>query len=114
MDLKQRYTEGYFVDEEFVEALHQFDVRTASKIAHFIDENVTDFPINDLTSTILGGIIPDDKENPLTFAIEIVREEGYRPTLSDVKEISIDEYLDLYNLNLIIKNGEERSTGADT
>ena len=114
MDLKQRYTEGYFVDEEFVEALHQFDVRTASKIAHFIDENVTDFPINDLTSTILGGIIPDDKENPLTFAIEIVREEGYRPTLSDVKQISMDEYLDLYNLNLIIKNGEERSTGANT
>ena len=34
MDSKQKYIEGYFVDEEFVEALHDFDVRTASKIAH--------------------------------------------------------------------------------
>lgn len=103
MDSKQKYIEGYFVDEEFVEALHQFDVRTASKIAHFIDENVVEFPVNDLTSTILGGIILAETPNPITFAIEIVRKEGDRPTLSDVKEISMDEYLDLYNLNLIIK-----------
>ncbi len=115
MESEQKYTlDSYFVEDEFVVALKRFKTRTAMKIANNIDENISVFPINAFTSTILGGMVFDDDDNPITFALEIIKEEGSHPTLTDIKIISMDEYLDLYNLNLIIKNGEKRSTEGDT
>jgi len=115
MESEQKYIlDSYFVEDEFVAALKRFKTRTAMKIAHTIDENISNFPDNDFTSTILGGMVFEDGDNPITFALEIIKEEGSHPTLTDIKAISMDEYLDLYNLNLIIKNGEKRSTEGDT
>ena len=115
MESEQKYTlDSYFVEDEFVAALKRFQTRTAMKIANHIDENISVFPTNDLTSTILGGMVFEDTDNPVTFALEIIKEEGSHPTLTDIKTISMDEYLDLYNLNLIIKNREERSKGGNT
>jgi len=115
MESEQKYIgDSYFADDEFVMALKKFNTRTAMKIANHIDENISVFPTNDLTSTILGGMVFEDTANPVTFTLEIIKEEGSHPTLTDIKSISMDEYLDLYNLNLIIKNGEKRSTEGNT
>ena len=95
MDAEQRYTrvDGYDVDDYFV------DVRTGIKIAKFIDDNIDDFDYSDLVSTILGVLVMDDNDNPLTFALEITKDESSLVVLSDIKEVSMDEYLDLLNLN---------------
>ena len=42
----------------------------------------------------------------IPFALEIVRTVGDNPILSDIELISMDEYLDLMNLNLYIKSNE--------
>ena len=55
------------------------------KIANNIDENISAFPTNDFTSTILGGMVFDDEDNPITFALEIIKEEGSHPTLTDIQ-----------------------------
>ena len=115
MDSEQKYIgDSYFADDDFVLALKKFNTRTAMKIANYIDESISIFPTNDLTSTVLGGMVFENTDNPVTFALEIIKEDGSHPTLTDIKSISMDEYLDLYNLNLIITNGKKRSTERDT
>tara|TARA_R110000764_G_scaffold223437_1_gene312296 strand:+ start:82 stop:390 length:309 start_codon:yes stop_codon:yes gene_type:complete len=101
MDAEQRYTrvDGYDVDDYFVEGLQDLDVRTGIKIAKFIDDNIDEHFYSDLVSTILGVLVMDDNDNPLTFALEITKDESSLVVLSDIKEVSMDEYLDLLNLN---------------
>ena len=43
MDVKPKYTEaGYDIDEDFVDSIQQFDIRTGQKIAEFIQNNIND------------------------------------------------------------------------
>ena len=108
MDVKQRYIKeaGFDVAEEFVENIQKFDIRTGIKIAKFIQNNIPDIPESILTSTILPGVIIDDDNNPITFAVEVLKYQDYDEfelpdiiVLSDLQIISMDEYLDLLNLN---------------
>jgi len=101
MDAEQRYTrvDGYDIEDYFVEGLQDLDIRTGIKVAKFIDDNIDDFDYTNLVSTILGVLVMDDNDNPLTFALEIVKDESSVLVLSDIKEVSMDEYLDLLNLN---------------
>ena len=47
MDVKPKYTEaGYDIDEDFVESIQQFDIRTGQKIAEFIQKNVNDIELS--------------------------------------------------------------------
>ena len=70
MDVKRKYIKeaGYDVDEYFVEQLQGLDIRTGIKIAKFIETNVITIPTNQLVSTVLGGVVVDDNNNPITFA----------------------------------------------
>jgi len=101
MDVKRRYIKeaGYDVDEYFVEQLQGLDIRTGIKIAKFIEKNVIKIPMNRLVSTVLGGLIVDDDNNPITFAVEIIKDSSPHTILSDLTLIEMDEYLDLINLN---------------
>jgi len=108
MDVKQKYirvSEVFFI-EDFFDRLSELDTRTAIKIAKYIDDNIHALPENKLTSTILGGIITQKNLTPITFAIEILQTHQNSPILSDIKLISMDEYLDLYNLNLKIESND--------
>ena len=67
----------------------------------------------DLVSTILGGIIVDDDNNPITFALEIIKDDSEYIILSDVQLISMDEYLDLLNLKLNIKSNDKRESKSN-
>ena len=112
MDAEQKYIReaGYDVAEEFMESISDMDIRTGMKIAKFIQENIDDIPSNKLVSTILGGVVVDDDNDPITFALEIINNDSEYIILSDVKLISMDEYLDLLNLKLNIKSNEPRKS----
>ena len=112
MDAEQKYIReaGYDVAENFMESISDMDIRTGIKIAKFIQENIDDIPSNKLVSTILGGVVVDDDNDPITFALEIINNDSEYIILSDVKLISMDEYLDLLNLKLNIKSNEPRKS----
>tara|TARA_R110002072_G_scaffold32470_7_gene99103 strand:- start:1157 stop:1528 length:372 start_codon:yes stop_codon:yes gene_type:complete len=112
MDAEQKYIReaGYDVAEDFMESISDMDIRTGIKVAKFIQENIDDVPTNKLVSTILGGVVVDDDNDPITFALEIINNDSTHIILSDVKLISMDEYLDLLNLKLNIKSNERRKS----
>tara|TARA_R110000822_G_scaffold184505_3_gene323841 strand:- start:155 stop:511 length:357 start_codon:yes stop_codon:yes gene_type:complete len=113
MDVERRYIrdKGFEVSEDFVESLSDIDIRTGIKIARFIDEKVDGVDINSLVSTVLGGVVIDDYDQPITFALEIIKDEETNIILSDIKMVSMDEYLDLINLN---KKSNGITRGKDT
>jgi hypothetical protein len=107
MDVKPKYTEaGYDIDEDFVESIQQFDIRTGQKIAEFIQKNVNDIEPNVLVSTMLAGVIINDNNNPITFVVEVIKDHSPNIILSDLVQIDMDEYLDLINLK---SNGKIKS-----
>tara|TARA_R100000935_G_scaffold29558_1_gene49895 strand:- start:6664 stop:7008 length:345 start_codon:yes stop_codon:yes gene_type:complete len=107
MESRQRYTEvkDYDVDDFFLESLQDFELPIAIKIAMFLEENKIEVQTNNLVSHVLGGLIIYNEE-PITFAIEIVKSGSEYMVFTDIKEISMDEYLDLINLNLYVKSNE--------
>ena len=100
MDVEQKYIKeaGFDIDEGFVETIQQFDIRTAIKIAKFIQANVENIEPNLNVSTILEGVVINDEQEPVTFAVEIIKDYSTQIILSDLQLISMDEYLDLLNL----------------
>jgi len=114
MDAEQRYIReaGYDVAEDFMESISDMDIRTGIKIAKFIEQNVDSVPTNKLVSTVLGGVVVGDDNDPITFALEIIKDESKYIILSDVQLISMDEYLDLLNLKLNIKSNERRKSNS--
>ena len=101
MDVKQRYIReaGYDVGEDFIETIQTIDLRTAIKIATFISKERPKLKTNLLVSSVLAGVIIDDYNKPITFAVELIKTNDPYIILSDLKFISMDEYLDLYNIN---------------
>jgi hypothetical protein len=112
MDAEQRYIRAgiYDVAEDFMDSISDMDIRTGIKITNFIKDNMEYVPVNKLVSTVLGGVVVDDDENLITFALEIIKDESEYIILSDVQLISMDEYLDLLNLKLNIKSNEGRKS----
>ena len=102
MDVEQKYiTEaGFDIDEGFVETIQQFDIRTGIQIAKFIQSHIDTVEPNLNVSTILEGIVINDDEEPITFIVEIIKDNSPNIILSDLQLISMDEYLDLLNLKL--------------
>ena len=101
MGLRQKDTEGnkYIIEKDFVESLQEFGTSNSLKIAYHIDRSTFPLISNPLITTILGGLIFDSKQNPVTFAVEVYKTSKNKIILSDVKKISMDDYLDLNNLN---------------
>tara|TARA_R100000935_G_C2803816_1_gene151715 strand:+ start:252 stop:530 length:279 start_codon:yes stop_codon:yes gene_type:complete len=88
-----------------MENLKEMDFELSVVIAKFIETNLQYIPSNNLVSFVVGGLVVYEKE-PIAFALELVRPIGENPILSDIDLITIDEYLDLMNLNLYIKSNE--------
>ena len=68
------------------------------KIAKFIEKNFSSLEGSILVSKVLGGLVMDDDNEPITFGLEIIRNDSEFIVLSNLKIISMDEYLDLMNL----------------
>jgi len=112
MDVEQKYiTEaGFDIDEGFVETIQQFDIRTGIQIAKFIQANIDTVESNLNVSTILEGVVINDNQEPITFIVEIIKDNSPNIILSDLQLISMDEYLDLLNLKLK-SNGSIKGKG---
>ena len=108
MELKPKYIKdsGYDMEEDFMDALHKLPPLMAFKIGKYIEANLEEVPPNDLCTHIRGGVIHYDK-SPVCFAVEIMKTSGMLLTLTDLILISMDDYLDLINLNLHIKSNEK-------
>ena len=115
MDLKQRYIRdrGYDVEEEFMDSLRSLDHKIAVKIALYLEENIYDIEPNELTTYILGGVVHVE-DNPVTFALEIMKIKHRHLTFTDITLISMDEYLDLILENSYIKSNHDNRTNQTT
>jgi hypothetical protein len=107
MGVRQKYTEvkKYDIDDFFIENLQEIEFPLSVRIAEFIEENLKYIPSSNLVSYVVGGLVMYNHK-PVAFALELVRTLGDNPILSDIELISMDEYLDLMNLNLYIKSDE--------
>jgi len=41
----------------------------------------------------------NDHDEPITFALEVIKDTSSQPLLSDIQLVDMDEFLDLLNLN---------------
>ena len=111
MGEKQKYIRKAYYDvaEEFMAAIVGMDISTGIKIAKFIEKNFSSLEVSILVSKVLGGLVMDDDNEPITFGLEINRSETKFIILSDLKLIPMDEYLDLMNLKNIIDSNKEET-----
>jgi len=105
MGLEQKYIKdkGYDVENDFLEALENIDRALAAHIVIFLEENVFDYKPKSRYPYFLGGLVHYNNE-AITFAVQIVKESGNYITLSDLKFISMDYYLDLMLKKKYIKD----------
>lgn len=108
MELEQKSTEDkyYEISDEFLDSMDELGVRTSILIAKEIEHGSMLVPSEPLTTHHVGGIVDDPVEGPTPFAIEILRVDEEVVLLANVSLISMDEYLDLINLNLYIKSNK--------
>ena len=101
MGVEPRYTTdtGLDIGDDFIDTLQDLDIRVGIKIAKFIAEKVQEIEPNPLVSTVIGGLGMDDYNEPVTFALEIIKLNNVSTMLSDLELVDMDEYLDLINLN---------------
>ena len=107
MALKQKYIKdkGYDVEDEFMDALKSFDTKVALNIAYSLENNIKDLEPNEICTYILGGLV-FVKDQPVTFAVEIMKVKYRYLTFTDIQLISMDEYLDLMLEDSYIKSNE--------
>ena len=106
MGLKPKYIKdrGYEVEDDFIDSISELeDITLKILISDYIDSNVKDYPINKLTTYVVGGFVRHNNES-VYFAIEILRSPRMNIVLTDFHLIDTNEYLDLINLNCYIKN----------
>ena len=105
MGSKQKYIKGNAFDfeDDFIDSLAELeDIILKIKIGRYIEENLKDYPVNKLTTYVVGGVVIHNEES-IYFAIEILRTPRMNLVLTDFHLIDLNEYLDLINLNLYIK-----------
>lgn len=106
MGSKQKYIKGNTFDfeDDFIDSLAELeDIILKIKIGRYIEENLKDYPVNKLTTYVVGGFVRHNNES-VYFAIEILRSPRMNIVLTDFHLIDTNEYLDLINLNCYIKN----------
>ena len=105
MGSKQKYIKGNTFDfeDDFIDSLAELeDIILKIKIGRYIEENLKDYPVNKLTTYVVGGVVIHNEES-IYFAIEILRTPRMNLVLTGFHLIDLNEYLDLINLNLYIK-----------
>ena len=103
MDLLQKYTEAdrfYELDEAVIETIDSLSLVNATRMIQQIQKCIPLLERKNHRSQIIGGVLKGNK--PLFFAMRYIYEELDAPYFFQLIKISSDEYLDLYNLNIII------------
>ena len=108
MELELKYTKAieYEVEDSFMITLENADPFVAYKIALYIEEHLPDIPNNDFHTHLLAGIVHDDGQ-PIPFVVECLKTADTFLIFTDLKFISLNEYLDFINLNSYIKSNDK-------
>ena len=71
MGLKPKYIKdkGYEVEDDFIDSLSELsDITLKILISDYIDNNLKEYPINELTTYVVGGVVIH-RDEPVYFAI---------------------------------------------
>jgi len=112
MELTQKYIEvkEFDVSDTFFDSLHDMGLEEAVIISKAISEGYIELPDDEKISYIIGGVAQFPDEEDIPFSLKFIKIEQDTVMLSDIRLISIDEYLDLINLNLYIKKYDQHTT----
>jgi len=115
MELPQKYIEvkDFDVSDHFFDKLQNIGIETAVAISRSISRSKITLPDNDTIAYTIGGIAQTDYED-IPFSVRFIKIEPDTVLLADINFISMDEYLDLINLNLYIKDYDKHSTSKTT
>jgi len=104
MESRLKYSKDmtYDIEDGYASALESMPAGKAYRIAVFIENNMPDVEENDYHTYIFAGVINYFGED-VPFIFEIMHSSRDVPTLTDLSIIEIDEFLDLINLNLFVK-----------
>jgi hypothetical protein len=111
MELPQKYIEvkEFDVSDYFFDKLQNIGLETAVAISKAISQSQIELPDDSRIAYTIGGIAITDEEH-IPFSIKFIKIEPEAVLLSDIHLITMDEYLDLINLNLYIKNYDEHQS----
>ena len=103
MDLELKYLEAETkcdIYDWFYDRLSEYSIEDASTIIGSTVTILDDLPYSEGWSQEISGVIK--KEDPIFFVVEYVKQENEMPSLVDVYEIEMDEYLDYIKKNQTI------------
>jgi len=103
--LRQKYigeVKHYEVDEYFVDKIRELPIKIGFDIAKQMDEMASYLPVKDFWEQKIAGVSNATSE-PYFFVVEYMHQEDLPPVFYDLHEIEVDDYLDYYNANKIIK-----------
>jgi|TARA_R100001369_G_scaffold45232_1_gene71411 hypothetical protein len=114
MELTQKYIEvkEFDVSDTFFDRLHDMGLEEAVIISKAISEGYIELPDDEKISYTIGGVAQFPDEEDIPFSLKFIKIEHDAVLLSDIQLISIDEYLDLINLNLYLKKYDEHTTSV--
>jgi|9_EtaG_2_1085328.scaffolds.fasta_scaffold00569_20 hypothetical protein len=103
LDLLQKFTEDrkfYELDEAIIDSLETMHVKQAMYILLCLEKMIPYLEIKNNRSQLVASVIPVD--DPIYFAVRYIYEKDTTPYFFDLQPITVDEYLDLYNLKKTI------------
>ena len=115
MEPEQKFTGeiSYSLTDDFIDGFEEIYFRTGLKIVKLLAQAPLQVPTEKLTSHIIGGVVHEEDNTPVTFAIEVINIDDETILFSDIKLISMDEYLDLINLNLFLPQNDQHTESKD-
>ena len=103
--LRQKYigeVKHYEVDEYFVDKIRELPIKIGFDIAKQMDEMASYLPVKDFWEQKIAGVSNATSESYF-FVVEYMHQEDLPPVFYDLHEIEVDDYLDYYNADKIIK-----------
>lgn len=98
--------DAYFeMEEGFADQIKTFHIEDRRSILESIIPILSELPIQDDWSQIVGGVIKGD--DPVFYVVEYLKESGEPTLLVDVAKVYSDDYLDLILENNTIKYYEK-------
>lgn len=115
MGLSPKYIKDtdYAMEDAFTDALHKMSPIVAFKIGRQIESDLQVPKNNQFRSQVFGGVVVHHNIS-YYYAVELIKEKSLAPILTNIIEITLDDYLDLINLNTYIKlNGTSKEIKRD-
>ena len=103
--LRQKYigeVKHYEVDEYFVDKIRELPIKIGFDIDKQMDEMASYLPVKDFWEQKIAGVSNATSESYF-FVVEYMHQEDLPPVFYDLHEIEVDDYLDYYNADKIIK-----------